>query len=180
VTDVKKDKALVMKKLITLLMAMGTLGAFAQSPAASPDSVTYRFIIQAANGNLLEANTGQLAVKRAKSSSVKAFGAKMVTDHNKANTDLTQIVTSKGWQIPLPGPNDVKPDTMLMTSNGATFDKAYVTMMLKDHKETVQTFEQAATNVPDADVKAFINKTLPVLREHLASIQAIASNMGVK
>lgn len=45
--------------------------------------------------------------------------------------------------------------------------------MIRAHHETIDLFEQAADNVKDAELKTFINNTLPKLRNHLDSAKAI-------
>ncbi|MDB5030596.1 DUF4142 domain-containing protein [Mucilaginibacter sp.] len=169
-----------MKKLITLLMLLGNITAFAQSQTgANPDSATLIFVTQANLSNMKEVHTGQLAISKAKTAGVKAFGTRMVADHTKADNELMQIIKSKRWQVSPPAAADVAPDDMLTRSLGYNFDRNYVRMMVQDHKKAVAYFETAAVNVPDPEVKAFIRKTLPVLRQHLASIQTIATNMGI-
>ncbi|HEX7778040.1 MAG TPA: DUF4142 domain-containing protein, partial [Vicinamibacterales bacterium] len=56
--------------------------------------------------------------------------------------------------------------------DGAAFDKAYVAEMVKDHKQAITNFERAAKSA-DPDVKAFAEKMLPALKEHLSQAQAI-------
>ena len=51
--------------------------------------------------------------------------------------------------------------------SGADFDRAYMKDMVEDHVKDVAMFEKEAKNGKDADVKAFADKTLPTLREHL-------------
>ncbi|MGN8054909.1 DUF4142 domain-containing protein [Pedobacter sp. 22163] len=57
--------------------------------------------------------------------------------------------------------------------SGASFDKAYVEMMITDHQNAVALFEKASKST-DNDVKAYANKYLPVLKKHLKHIQALA------
>jgi putative membrane protein len=45
-------------------------------------------------------------------------------------------------------------------------------MMVDDHKEDIGHFEKAA-KFKDAEVSAFANKTLPVLRKHLEEAERI-------
>ena len=45
------------------------------------------------------------------------------------------------------------------------------------HKKAVKLFEDASLNCKDADLKAFATKTLPTLKMHLDSIQAIHDKM---
>jgi len=53
------------------------------------------------------------------------------------------------------------------------FDKAYIDMMVDDHKEDTKEFEEAADKVTDTELRQFINSTLPVLRKHLDSCTLI-------
>jgi predicted outer membrane protein len=57
---------------------------------------------------------------------------------------------------------------------GADFDRAYIKMMLSDHKKDVSEFEKQSTKGADADIKAFAGTTLPTLQEHLTMIQALS------
>jgi putative membrane protein len=60
---------------------------------------------------------------------------------------------------------------------GSEFDKEYVSHMVKDHKKDIAKFEDASKNAQDPDVRAFAEKTLPVLREHLEMAQNVESSM---
>ncbi|MDQ0965728.1 putative membrane protein [Flavobacterium sp. W4I14] len=57
--------------------------------------------------------------------------------------------------------------------SGASFDKAYVEMMITDHQNAVALFEKASKST-DNDVKAYANKYLPVLKKHLKQVNALA------
>lgn len=167
-----------MKKImVTALAAVLSIGAYAQSN--TPDTAVLNFVTNATKGGLMEVNSGKLAVKKGKSSDVKKFGAKMIVDHTKANTQLKSIVALKRWRIPQPPATVVQPDAMLTQSSGAEFDRSYINMMVKDHKKTVALFQRAATTSPDPQIKAFATKTLPVLNQHYTMIQQIANKMGI-
>lgn len=162
---------------MTLLLALAGLVAKAQT--VTPDTATVNFVTQAAKGGKTEVNAGKLAVNKSTRVDIKAFGAKMITDHSKANAELMGIVSTKRWEITPPTAAEVAPDAMLTQSTKADFDKNYVTMMVQDHKKTVALFEYAAANAPDPSIKAFAVKTLPKLKQHLTNIQAIATKMGI-
>jgi Domain of unknown function (DUF4142) len=51
----------------------------------------------------------------------------------------------------------------------------YVQIMVTDHDKTVSAFEDASSTTKDLSLKAFIDKTLPVLRQHKEHIHAIES-----
>jgi putative membrane protein len=172
-----------MKKLLTLLIIAGSITtnfAKAQSTGTTtPDTATLNFITQANIGGIKEIKSGKLATQRAKSVSVKAFGAKMIADHSKANAQLLQIAKSKKYTIAPPSPGAIADDPMLNKSTGAAFDKSYVSMMVADHQKTVALFQKQATTGTDPAVKAFAQKTLPILQKHLTSIKSIAAKMNI-
>jgi putative membrane protein len=167
-------KTTVMKRKALILMILTLIGKL--SFAQTTDTVTTNFVKNVAMGNKMEVDAGKLALKKGKSASVKAYGAKMISDHTLANAQLKTIALKKGYSTT----TMAMPASPLLTgTTGATFDKNYVTMMVADHKKTIAIFENAAANAQDADIKAFATKTLPKLRQHLASIQSIATNMNL-
>lgn len=132
------------------------------------------FVMEAASGGLMEVELGRLAQQKASNARVKEFGSMMVTDHSKANDELKSLAQSKG--ITLPGTMTDKHQKHvkdLGEKSGADFDKAYMNMMVDDHKEDVDKFEDCSKDSKDADLKAFATKTLPVLQKHLADAKSI-------
>lgn len=136
------------------------------------------FMIEAASGGLLEVELGKLAQTNASSAAVKSFGKMMISDHTKANNELTALAKAKSITVPsVPGADAQKHIDELKTKKGADFDKAYVDLMVDDHKEDIEEFQKAADDAKEPEIKALAAKTLPVLKEHLQKIQAIQSSM---
>jgi putative membrane protein len=132
------------------------------------------FMVEAANGGMMEVELGQLAATKAQNARVKAFGSMMVQDHTKANEELKTLAGSKSVTLPSSmGEDHQKHVSDLREKSGADFDKAYMSMMVDDHEKDVNKFENASNNAKDAAVKSFAAKTLPVLRTHLDSARAI-------
>ena len=77
-------------------------------------------------------------------------------------------------EVPARVSND-KAETIakLNKKDAKDFDKAYIDMMVDDHKEDIKEFEDAGNKINDTEVKQFINNTLPVLRKHLDSCTSI-------
>jgi putative membrane protein len=143
----------------------------------SPDSA---FIRKAAQGGMAEVQLGNLAERNAASGSVKQFGNMMVADHSKANKELQRVAREKGITIPASlDAKDKQVKRLLESKHGSSFDKAYVRDMVKDHEADVAEFRNEAENGKDPDVKAFAQKTLPTLEEHLAKAKEIAGEVGV-
>jgi len=137
------------------------------------------FAAKAAAGNLAEIEMGNLAIKNGKSKRVKNFGLMMVKDHGKANTKLMAMATAKKLTLPTePGADEQKMLALLAKKSGNDFDKAYVNMMIEDHKNDVSDFTAASTKIQDPDIKAYAKKTLPVLQKHLDAINAIHDSMS--
>ena len=90
----------------------------------------------------------------------------MVTDHGKAGQALAQIASRKGAMLPAqPTAAQQKEISRLAKLSGYEFDKAYVALMVKDHKADAKEFKRASENVPDLDLKAFAASTLLIVEE---------------
>jgi putative membrane protein len=130
------------------------------------------FMMKAAVGGMAEVELGRMAAQKAVNGDVKTFGKHMVDDHSKANDELKQLASQKG--VTLPTDLDARhKETMdrLSKLNGAAFDSAYVSEMVKDHAEDVSEFERESSQGQNSDLRAWAAKTLPTLREHLQMIR---------
>jgi putative membrane protein len=129
------------------------------------------FLTHAAQGGEAEVELGRLAQQKAADAQVKAFGQRMETDHSKAGSELRALIAQKGLTIPGGLPPEALPlKNRLDKLQGATFDQAYMRAMVDDHTKAVREFEMAAKST-DPDIKAFAEKTLPTLRDHLKMAQ---------
>ncbi|RYY22254.1 MAG: DUF4142 domain-containing protein, partial [Chitinophagaceae bacterium] len=48
---------------------------------------------------------------------------------------------------------------------------------VKDHEKTINLFEEGSRDVKDAELKTFIDQTLPKLRTHLDQAKAIQKSL---
>jgi putative membrane protein len=148
-----------------------------QTTKGTVDDKTSTFMNDAAKGGMTEVEVSKLAEERAMNPRVKHFAEMMVRDHGAANDELKNIARQKN--VTLPDNMGKKEDdlTDLSKKKGADFDKAYMKMMVKDHKDVVDKFEKCAQNGTDPDVKTFASQKLPTLRMHLDSAKAIESSL---
>jgi putative membrane protein len=138
------------------------------------DKDASEFASKAASGGMMEVELGQIAQQKAVSHRVKDFGAMMVQDHTAANDDLKSRVSSLDVALPsMVNEEDQKEMDKLSKKQGKDFDKAYMNMMLDDHKKDVAEFRKAADKCTEPSLKDFASKTLPVLEKHLDSAKAI-------
>lgn len=126
------------------------------------------FLTKAAQANFAEIEAGALCEAKATNAEVKKFGQHMVEDHSKANRELTEMAVKKGFRLPSrPDDSQMKEIADLAKLSGADFDKKYAAMMVSDHQKAVALFEENAQSAKDGDVRAWAEKTVPTLREHL-------------
>ena len=148
------------------------------SGSAMVDQETMDFVNKAATGGMMEVELGKLAEEKASSQQVKDFGKMMVDDHTAVNNNFKNITSKKSIELPVSVTDDQRKDIdNLSKKSGRDFDKAYVDMMVKDHKDDLKEFKEAEGKVADNDIKNFITSTLPTLQKHLDAIQAIKSKM---
>jgi putative membrane protein len=141
-----------------------------------PVSVTKedaKFVVDAAAGGMEEVQLGQMAQQKAMAQDVKAFGAMMERDHSKAGDRLTALAKDKNIVLPSAlSPDMQKMADDLQKKNGNNFDKDYISMMMDDHKKDIKEFEKEAKNGADADIRAFADSSLHMLRTHLDSAES--------
>jgi putative membrane protein len=163
--------------LLTLASGLGAQ----QTPTSLKLQRTDRnFITKAAAGGRAEVELGQLAQGKASSDAVKQFGQRMVEDHGAANQELMQLAENKGMQLDDKTPKPDRLLTRLSKLQGAEFDREYVNAMVKDHKQDVAEFRRMHSGAVDPNLKAWVNKTLPTLEDHLKTIEGIQAQMAKK
>jgi putative membrane protein len=126
------------------------------------------FAVNTANAGMTEIQAGQMAQQKGMAQDVKDYGAMMVKDHTAAADKLKMIAASKNLTLPATLSSDKQKDLDDLTQKqGKDFDKAYIDMMISDHKKVISAFEDESKNGSDADIRGFADSTLHVLRHHL-------------
>ena len=160
----------------TSVAASDTSGTTSTAPATHLATDDQDFMQKAATGGIAEVSLGQQVSSAAKNSDAKGFADKMVTDHGKANDELKQLASNKGVTLPT-DTDQAHKDAAQKVMSDKNVDKAYMDEMVKDHDKDVKEFEEASKKAKDADLKAWIDKTLPVLKEHQKMAHDIKSKM---
>jgi putative membrane protein len=161
-------------KLGLALVAAGLLLAVPCIKAATISTADNDFILAGAQGGMTKVKLGELAAQKGTRDDVKAFGKMMVKDHGAINDDLKALAAQKG--VTLPDSLDAKHQGMvdkMAALSGSEFDNAYIAGMIKDHKMDAKEFKAESAETKDADVKGFVDKSIPVVAEHLKAINAM-------
>jgi putative membrane protein len=126
------------------------------------------FAVNTANAGMTEIQAGQLAEQKGMSKDVKEYAAMMIKDHTAAADKLKAIAATKNITLPAAiSPEMQKNLDDLQKDDGKKFDKAYMDMMVSDHKKVISAFEDESKNGSDADIRAFADSTLHTLHHHL-------------
>ncbi|HET7754430.1 MAG TPA: DUF4142 domain-containing protein, partial [Anaeromyxobacteraceae bacterium] len=136
--------------------------------------------------NQAEVQSGQAALRSAQSSEVKHYAQQMVTDHQKNDAELQQLAGRLG--VPLQGEKftekqkDAQDDLKdVQGKTGNEFDRAYMKMMVDDHKKDVKEVEDAAKDARkqrQTELAAFLEKTHGHLQTHLSEAQRVEKSLS--
>lgn len=129
------------------------------------------FLVRAAAGGLTEVEIGRMGETKATSLDVKRFATAMVHDHTIANKKIDELASAR--TVTLPMPVATNKEEKLSQLAGNKFDREFMDKMVKDHKETIDLFEKYSDKTKDDSIRSFIQQTLPILRMHLDTAQAI-------
>ncbi|MFS2020664.1 DUF4142 domain-containing protein [Massilia sp. CT11-108] len=126
-----------------------------------------------AMANMAEVEGGKLAQSKSQSSEVKAFAQQMIDDHTANLNEVKALAQARG--VTLPTEPDAKHKAMaakLEKMSGDAFDKAYMKQAgVQDHKTVHAKLVAASKKAKDPEVKALVDKTEPVVAQHLKSAE---------
>jgi putative membrane protein len=173
-----------MQKVFALLglMMLATFG-FAQDttdtqamPSVSGMDADTLFVMTAAQGDLYEITSSQLALEQAESQEVKDFAQMMIDDHTATTEQLTAIAGELGVTPPTePNPMQQFMLVYLQGLQGADFDTAYMRQQVVSHAAAVEAFTTAASGgAQNESLVAFANENLPTIEQHLTMAQGMA------
>lgn len=142
------------------------------------DKEDQQFVKSAGTIDVAEIKLGKLAEQRASTEQVKKYAERLILDHTNMNKSLKKIATQEN--VTLPDQLDKKHQEMeehLTTLKGPEFDKSFVKHMISGHEAAIKKFESEAKNGQDPEVKAWAEKWLPTLREHLELARDCAKDL---
>ena len=130
------------------------------------------FMMTAAHSDQNEIQQSKMALAKGVTGMAKEMANKMIADHTKSTADLKKIAAKKGVTLPTDMDAEHKAMAPAMEKlSGKEFEAKYLTQMQTDHQKTANTMAAHEKMTQDADLKAFIGKTLPVVEQHLGMAQ---------
>ena len=118
----------------------------------------------AAHSDQNKIQQSKMALAKGVTGMAKKMANKMIADHTKSTADLKVIAGKKG--VTLPADTEAEHKAMKPAMGkllGKDFEQKYTAQMPADHQKTANTMMAHEKMTQDADLKAFIGKTLPVV-----------------
>jgi putative membrane protein len=163
------------------LAAIACGGAAAALGAApgSPSNAERDLMIKASQSNIAEIEEGRLAMTNSKDPQVQALGNRLVQDHTKAEDTLEALAASMSVKLPSrPDPMQEQEIGKLESMKGAAFDRVFDRGEVMSHEKTIAEMQQAAANVHNPALRAWIAQNVPVLQEHLLIARGLPGASG--
>ena len=130
------------------------------------------FMMTAAHSDQNEIQQSKMALAKGMTGMAKEMADKMIADHTKSTADLMKIAAKKGVTLPTDMDAEHKAMAPAMEKlSGKDFEAKYLSQMQADHQKTANTMMAHEKMTQDADLKAFIGKTLPVVQQYLGMAQ---------
>lgn len=149
--------------------------------AALEKTATAEFIKQATATDLFEITAGMMSEDKGQSDAITSFGQQLVHVHSRTSEALSTMARRKSVEIPEVMDVDKKRVvSQLDEKQGKAFDESFAATQITAHQEAIGLYEKADKDIKDPEVQAFVDQLLPVLKEHLAEIQKIQTQLVKK
>jgi putative membrane protein len=138
-----------------------------------------QFIREVAADNMLEVRLAQLAESKGQSSAVKQLAARIAADHNRLQDEWLAMASSNGQQFkPGIGKHHKAKLNQLQKLSGRDFDRAYITTVVRNHKDYIDYFEKEGRSAHSTQVRELVNRDLPTLRSDFTQAKQVGAQIG--
>jgi putative membrane protein len=102
----------------------------------------------------------------------------METDHNSMQREWASVSAQSGARVTATSPQMQGQVSRLERLSGSDFDRAYMTAMVQNHQQAVNTFDTRGRMAQSLEVRQLVARTLPLLQEHLTLARQVAGQVG--
>lgn len=162
-------------------MRMGADGArpvFATTPFTA---VERDFVTKVAVRTVYEIEVSKLAAERALSPAVRDYAQRLAQDDTLMNDYLVMLMSAHGVAPPksLPADKATKLHRLAALPRSDAFDNGYIRVVgIEDRRAAIAMFEKARREVRDRDLRSWIDRSLTIMRTHLARAQSVAAGLA--
>jgi predicted outer membrane protein len=138
-----------------------------------------RFLKEAAAASRFESEAARLALTRSNDAGVRSFAANLINHHASAGPTLQHMLHGRGMAPPMLGNDQRKTLNRLAKLGGTKFDREFMDEVgMKVQQDDLLLYERAAEASGDPQLKAWIGRTLPTLRYHLATAERLTGGQA--
>ena len=138
------------------------------------DKESSEFLVRVADAGMSEVEFTKLAEQKATTPEIKQFASMLWNDHTQLNQQVKQLAQERNITLPATTSEDHnKMMTDIQAKTGKAFDKAFIDKLIANHNKSIDLFDKAIKDVNDASVRTFADNTLPKLKMHRDSAQAL-------
>ena len=153
-------------------MQNGSMPMQSGNRRASLNAIDRQFMAKAAQSDMTEIQTSQLALKRSQNQQVRQFAQEMIQQHTQSSNKLKPLAAQKGVALPKSlGADNQALLTQLTRLSGTQFDQAYMSGQARAHAKTQSFYQSELQQGQDTDVKSFASQVLPIVTAHLRMAQ---------
>ncbi|OUL24225.1 DUF305 domain-containing protein [Nostoc sp. T09] len=134
------------------------------------------FMTKAAQSDLTEIQTSQLALRKSRNKAVRSYARQMIQHHTASSKKLAAIAKAKNFTLP----KDIGPDnkallTKLQSLSGNNFNQAYMQGQTLAHQKTLAEYQRYLQQGQDQDLIGFANQISPLVAQHLQMAQKMTA-----
>jgi len=101
----------------------------------------------------------------------------MLTDYDGAQSAIVLIADSAGFTVlSSPDPAHQQQLDAMQNLSGEAFDTTYLRYQINDDQAAIALYQSEQTNGQSPEVKAYINKYLPIIQAHLTTADSLIKN----
>lgn len=131
-----------------------------------------RFVTKAAEDGQEEIQLAQLAAQKAQNPDVKNYAQQLVQGHSQVNQELMSIANQRNVKVEREDSN-TRTYRRLNNASAQEFDREFIEHMVDMHEKDVKSFEKAASDAKDPQVRQFASRHVSALRQHLQQAQQL-------
>jgi putative membrane protein len=105
----------------------------------------------------------------------------MVQQHAQSNNELIALMSSRGVSPPqgLAADKATKLHKLAALPRSDAFDNGYIRVVgIEDHRAAIRELEKARQSTRDAALRAWIDRSLAMMRDHLKAAEAVAGQLA--
>lgn len=130
------------------------------------------FVFETVADEYGEIKLAELAIQRSRNPEIKTIAEKLEKDHSESLNELKTVAQAKAISVPVEESDDSKRTLeRFADESGNEFDKKWCSHMQDMHDRSIDKFQKRLEGTQDPELKKYVQKTLPVLKEHDAALR---------